>query len=139
HLSDLRTRTACRSCAPHTGLPGRPRARSPHQACHVKLALTLLAKNEAHVIDANVAYHLSAGVALFVATDNASTDGTTEILERYAQDGVLELIREPSADFKQGEWVTRMARRAAERGADRVGDAHAGARWWSRGGEPTGA
>jgi hypothetical protein len=100
----------------------------------VKLALTLLAKNEADVVDANVAYHLSAGVDFVVATDNGSTDGTTEILERYERDRVLHLIREPSSNFQQGEWVTRMARLAAEQGADWVINADADEFWWPRAG-----
>ena len=100
----------------------------------MKLALTLLAKNEADVIDANIAYHLGAGVDLVVATDNGSTDGTLEILERYEGQGVLHLIREPSTDFRQGEWVTRMARLAADRGADWVINADADEFWWPRAG-----
>ena len=100
----------------------------------MKLALTLLAKNEADVIDANIAYHLGAGVDLVVATDNGSTDGTLEILERYESEGVLHLIREPSTDFRQGEWVTRMARLAADRGADWVINADADEFWWPRAG-----
>jgi Glycosyl transferase family 2 len=79
----------------------------------MRLALTLLAKNEADVIDANVAYHLAAGVDFVIATDNASTDGTTEILESYERRGVLHLIHEQGQDMRQGEWVTRMARLAA--------------------------
>ena len=101
----------------------------------MQLALTLLAKNEADVIDANIAYHLGAGVDFVVATDNGSTDGTLEILERYERDGVLELIREPSGVFRQGEWVTRMARRAAERGAGWVINADADEFWWPRAGD----
>ncbi len=100
----------------------------------MKLALTLLAKNEADVIDANIAYHLGAGIDFVVATDNASTDGTLEILERYQGLGVLHLIREPSGDFQQGAWVTRMARLAAERGADWVINADADEFWWPRAG-----
>jgi hypothetical protein len=101
----------------------------------VKLALTLLAKNEADVIDANVSYHLNAGVDFIVATDNGSTDGTLDILERYERLGVLELIHEPSSDFQQGVWVTRMARLAAERGADWVINADADEFWWPRAGD----
>jgi Glycosyl transferase family 2 len=100
----------------------------------MKLALTLLAKNEADVIQANIAYHLAAGVDFIVATDNGSTDGTLEILERYEPEGVLHLIREPSTDFRQGEWVTRMARLAADRGADWVINADADEFWWPRAG-----
>jgi glycosyltransferase involved in cell wall biosynthesis len=100
----------------------------------MKLAVTLLAKNEVDIIDANIAYHLGAGADFIVATDNGSTDGTLEILERYAQEGVLHLIREPSTDFRQGEWVTRMARLAAGRGADWVINADADEFWWPRAG-----
>jgi hypothetical protein len=101
----------------------------------VQLALTLLAKNETDVIDANIAYHLGAGVDFIVATDNGSTDGTLEILERYEREGVLHLIREPSTDFRQGEWVTRMARLAADRGAGWVINADADEFWWPRAGD----
>jgi Glycosyl transferase family 2 len=101
----------------------------------VQLALTLLAKNEADVIDANIAYHLNAGVDFVVATDNGSSDGTLEIFERYERLGVLQLIREPSSDFLQGDWVTRMARLAAERGADWVINADADEFWWPRAGD----
>jgi hypothetical protein len=94
----------------------------------------LLAKNEVDVIDANIAYHLGAGVDFVVATDNGSTDGTVDILERYEREGVLHLIREPSTDFRQGEWVTRMARLAADRGADWVINADADEFWWPRAG-----
>jgi Glycosyl transferase family 2 len=100
----------------------------------VTLALTLLAKNEADVVDANIVYHLSAGVDFIVATDNDSTDGTTEILERHERDGVLHLIHEPSSDFRQGDWVTRMARLAAAKGADWVINADADEFWWPRAG-----
>ena len=79
----------------------------------MKLVMTLLVRDEADIVDAQIAYHLHAGVDFVVATDNRSEDATTEILERYARDGVLHLIREPGDDLRQSEWVTRMARLAA--------------------------
>ena len=79
----------------------------------MKLVVTVLARDEADVIDAQVAFHLNAGADFVIATDNNSRDGTTEIFERFARDGVLHLIREPAEGLRQGEWVTRMARLAA--------------------------
>ena len=83
--------------------------------------MTLLARNEADIIDAQIAFHLSAGVDLIVATDNRSDDGTLEIFERWERTGRLHLIREPGDDMRQAEWVTSMARFAATELRRRLG------------------
>jgi hypothetical protein len=101
----------------------------------MKLVVTVLARDEADVIEAQVAFHVNAGADFVIATDNNSRDGTTEILERYASEGVVHLIHEPAEGLRQGEWVTRMARLAAtDFGADWVINTDADEFWWPRGG-----
>ena len=101
----------------------------------MRLVMTLLARDEADVVDSQIAFHLHAGVDFVVATDNRSQDDTAEILERYRRAGVLRLLREEGEDMRQDEWVTRMARLAStEHGADWVINADADEFWWPRSG-----
>jgi hypothetical protein len=100
----------------------------------MKLVMTLLVRDEADIIDAQIAFHLHAGVDFVIATDNDSVDGTTEILESYARDGYLHLIRQKGEHLLQTEWVSRMARSAAtEFGADWVINSDADEFWCSHG------
>jgi len=100
----------------------------------MKLVMTLLARDEADIVDAQIAFHLNAGVDFVIATDNLSQDGTTEILESHAREGHLFLIREDSEYLQQSEWITRMGRLAAsEFGADWVIHSDADEFWWPRG------
>jgi Glycosyl transferase family 2 len=102
----------------------------------MKLVMTLLARNEADIVDAQIAFHLNAGVDFVIATDNRSDDGTTEILERYERAGYLRLLYEDADTMRQEEWVTRMARIAAtDLGADWVINSDADEFWWPRGGD----
>ena len=101
----------------------------------MKIVMTLLVRDEADIVDAQIAFHLNAGVDLVVATDNRSEDASTQILERYQREGHLHLIREPGDDLRQTEWVTRMARLAAtELDADWVFNADADEFWWPQSG-----
>jgi len=100
----------------------------------MKVVMTLLARDEVDVVEPWLDFHLNAGVDFVVATDNRSEDGTSEVLERYARENVLHLIREPGEDLRQDEWVTRMARLAAtDFGADWVINSDADEFWWPRG------
>lgn len=101
----------------------------------MKLVMTLRVRDEADVVDAQIAYHLNAGVDFVVATDHRSVDGTAEILESYARDGYVHVIRETGEEMHEGDWATRMARvAAAEFGADWVISSDADEFWWPRGG-----
>ena len=55
----------------------------------MKVVMTLLARDEADIVDSWLDFHLNAGTDFVIATDNRSRDGTTEILERYAREGHL--------------------------------------------------
>jgi hypothetical protein len=100
----------------------------------VKLVMTLVCRDAEDVLDAQIAFHLSAGVDFVIATDHRSVDGTTDILERYERQGYLHLIREDSEEFEQAAWVTRMARLAAtDFAADWVINSDADEFWWPRG------
>ncbi|MGH3016792.1 MAG: glycosyltransferase family 2 protein [Gaiellaceae bacterium] len=83
----------------------------PHD---VKLVMTLVVRDEVDVVDAQLAYHLNAGVDFIIATDHDSQDGTTEILEAYAGQGCLLRIPEQGA-MLDSVWRTHMARLAAVR------------------------
>jgi hypothetical protein len=99
----------------------------------MKLVMTLVVRDEVDVLDAQLAFHLNAGVDFVVATDHRSRDGTTEILESYVRDGYLRLLREEGEEIRQSAWVTRMARLAAtEHGADWVVNSDADEFWWPR-------
>ena len=87
----------------------RPLCRRP------RIVMTLLCRDEEDIVGYNIAYHLAQGIDFVIATDNGSLDRTPQLLERFARQGKLHLIQEPSHTHDQGAWVTRMARMAAKR------------------------
>src|SRR6185312_15502840 len=80
-----------------------------------RIIMTLLCRDEEDIVGYNIAYHLAQGIDFVIATDNASQDRTPLLLERFARQGKLHLIRQPSLTHDQAIWVTRMARMAARR------------------------
>jgi hypothetical protein len=100
----------------------------------MKLVMTLLVRDEQDIVRENLDFHLAQGVDLVIVTDNGSEDTTAEILREYESRGVVRLLFETSDDYSQGRWVTRMARLAAEEGADWVINNDADEFWWPRNG-----
>jgi len=98
----------------------------------VRLVQTLVVRDEVDVVEAQIAYHLAAGVDFVIATDHESEDGTTEVLQAYEATGRLQLIRE-RGEMRDGPWRTRMARLAAtEHGADWILNTDADEFWMPR-------
>jgi len=99
----------------------------------VRLAMTLMVRDEADIVGAMIDHHLAQGVDTLIVTDNGSVDGTAELLEGYAADGRIVLHQEPEHRKQQAVTVTRMAREAAtEHGADWVINADADEFWLPR-------
>jgi hypothetical protein len=85
-------------------------------AAHGPVALLLLVRDEADIIADNIRFHQARGVDYFIITDNASLDGTRDLLADLSrnQNNFL-VIDEPGRDHAQDRWVTRMASIARER------------------------
>jgi hypothetical protein len=112
------------------GASGRARARRGKRT-DVKLVMTLLVRNEADMIEANLDYHLAQGVDHVIVTDHGSTDDTGELLRSYARTGAVTVLREEGAEHHQSVRVTRMARLAlTQHCADWVIHNDADEFWW---------
>jgi hypothetical protein len=97
----------------------------------MKVVMTLVARDEADIVDTQIRYHLESGVDFMLATDHRSADGTTDILREHERAGHLRLIRRDEEGFAQSTWVTEMARMAAvECRADWVINSDADEFWW---------
>jgi Glycosyl transferase family 2 len=97
----------------------------------MKLAMTLMVRNEADVIEDNLRFHRAQGVDFFIVLDNGSTDGTLKILESYERAGILSVVSMPGPLLKiLREGTTQIGRMAHEMGADWVIHNDADEFWW---------
>ena len=78
-----------------------------------------MVRDEADIVEP-VVRHMASQVDSLIVADNRSVDGTREILERLAAELPLTVLDEPREGYYQSRIVTRLARRAAERGAEWV-------------------
>lgn len=96
----------------------------------MKFIVTVMVRDEVDIVALMIEHHLGQGADLIIATDNGSVDGTADVLQRYADLGVLELHHDPVFRKQQHAVVTGMARRAfTEHDADWVINADADEFW----------
>lgn len=101
-----------------------------------RVVMTLLVKNEADIVEANIRTHAALGVDAFVVMDHRSDDGTREILADLSGQYELHVIDQQETIYRQSEWMTRLARYARERlGADWVISNDADEFWLPRQGD----
>jgi hypothetical protein len=95
----------------------------------MKIAMTLLVKNEMDVIETHIRYHRPK-VDFMVVMDNMSGDGTYETLLSLSEElGGIVVLTMASRVYDQAFWVTRMVRHCAEMGADWVVNSDADEFW----------
>jgi len=85
-----------------------------------RLIMTILVKDEADIIEANIKTHASLGVDGFVVMDNNSTDGTRDILVRLQKEFEIVIVDE-KGEYNQAKWMRELAYIAKKKlGADWV-------------------
>lgn len=96
--------------------------------------MTLMVRDEADIVGAMLEHHRAQGIDHVIVTDNASIDGTLDVLRSFERDGFVTIWHDPEHRKQQWQTVTRMARHAAtELGADWVLNADADEFWVPRG------
>jgi glycosyltransferase involved in cell wall biosynthesis len=80
------------------------------------IAMLLLVRDEADIIESNINFHRHFGIERFVVTDNGSTDGTRDILAKFERQlPNFIVIDNPAAAFMQCELVNRMIQVAKQK------------------------
>ncbi|MBD3792766.1 MAG: glycosyltransferase family 2 protein [Campylobacterales bacterium] len=72
------------------------------------LVMTILVKNEADIIEANIRTHAALGVDAFVVMDNDSSDGTRELLTQLQEEFEIVVIDE-KGNYNQAKWMKQLA------------------------------
>ncbi|MGI4802712.1 MAG: glycosyltransferase family 2 protein [Janthinobacterium lividum] len=81
------------------------------------IAALLMVRNEEHIVATCIGHLLNTlRVDRVYVTDNGSTDGTPDILRRIASRTDRVVLASDAGDFRQGEIITALARRAAADG-----------------------
>ena len=74
----------------------------------MKLAATILMRDESDIISQNIEHHINQGFDYFVISDNCSVDGSLDIVSKYPE--VIKTFKIKEKNYNQTKWVTDMAR-----------------------------
>lgn len=89
----------------------------PIHVTPISIAALLMVRNEEHIVATCIGHLLNTiRVDRVYVTDNGSTDGTPDILRRIASRTDRVVVASDSGEFRQGEIITALARRAAADG-----------------------
>lgn len=80
-----------------------------------RVVMTLLVRDEADIIEANIRAHAALGVDAFVVMDHRSGDGTRDILAALAREFELHVIEQQETIYRQSRWMTQLACHARDR------------------------
>ncbi len=68
----------------------------------MRIVGTLMVRDEVDIVAAMVEHHLAQDIDMLIVTDNASADGTTEVLEAYVETGSRRAPPRPGAPQAAG-------------------------------------
>jgi glycosyltransferase involved in cell wall biosynthesis len=94
------------------GTDGRPKADSGALPVRTRIVAVSMMKNEADVAVGVVERLLAQGVDRVLVSDNASTDGTRDLLADLARGAPVDVFDDPDPRFLQAEKMTALAERA---------------------------
>lgn len=107
----------------------KPFTSQSHRKRPIKIIATLLVRDEAELVADCFEHHLSQGVDGFLVTGHSSIGNLADILHEY-RDVILDRYCDADCRDLQGQWRTRMARRAADFGPDWILHLDADERWY---------
>lgn len=72
------------------------------------IAMTLVTRNEADILESFLQFHMKMGISYIVVLDNGSTDETSQILKKYKKIGFVRQIINSNEAYDQIKFVTQL-------------------------------
>ncbi len=108
--------------------------RNKNKSGPIRLAMAMQVKDEVDIVKNNIVYHANKGCDAFFIVDNASTDGTREVLEELSKEYDLTIVDDLTPDHNQSQNMTMLTLLAQKRGFDWVIENDADEFWYPESG-----